>query len=134
MKHQTKMMFRRNTSGINLNFDNTISGTPTMFSNMSFISPLSIDRSIDNMDISSFHFIGTPISSEQNSQQHKRKCSSMSDEGNLNCGRSSKGNCLKMRKHRVMRTIKVPVISKNDANIPLDLDYTWRKMTRQCCI
>jgi hypothetical protein len=97
MKHQAEMMFRRNTSGINLNFDNTTSGTPTMSSNRSFISSLSIDGSVANMDGSSFHLIGAPISSDQNSQQHKRKCSARGDEGSLKCGSSSKCHCSKKR-------------------------------------
>jgi hypothetical protein len=97
MKHQAEMMFRRNTSGINLNFDNTTSGTPTMSSNRSFISSLSIDGSVANMDGNSFHLIGAPISSDQNSQQHKRKCSARGDEGSLKCGSSSKCHCSKKR-------------------------------------
>ncbi|PNX92164.1 WRKY transcription factor [Trifolium pratense] len=126
MKHQAEMMFRRNTSGINLNFDNTTSGTPTMSSTRSFISSLSIDGSVANMDGSSFHLIGAPISSDQNSQQHKRKCSARGDEGSLKCGSSSKCHCSKKRKHRVKRSIKVPAISNKLADIPPD-DYSWRK-------
>ncbi|GAU11467.1 hypothetical protein TSUD_344580 [Trifolium subterraneum] len=81
-----------------------------------------------NMDGSSFHLIGAPlISSGQNSQQHKRKYSTRGNEGNLKCGSSSKGNCSQKRKHKVTRSIKVSAISENDAVIPPDPDYTWRK-------
>lgn len=125
MKHQAEMMFRRSTSGINLNFDNT-SCTPTMSSTRSFISSLSIDGSVANLDGSSFHLIGAPHSSDQNSQQHKRKCSARGDEGSLKCGSSSKCHCSKKRKHRVKRSIKVPAISNKLADIPPD-DYSWRK-------
>ncbi|CAK8571827.1 unnamed protein product [Lathyrus sativus] len=126
MKHQAEMMFRRNANSVNLNFDNTTSGTLTMSSTRSFISSLSIDGSVANLDGSSFHLVGAPISSDQNSQQHKRKCSARGDEGNLKCGSSSKCHCSKKRKHRVKRSIKVPAISNKLADIPPD-DYSWRK-------
>lgn len=125
MKHQAEMMFRRNTSGISLNFDKATSSTPTMSSTRSFISSLSIDGSVANVDGSSFHLIGAPISSDQNSQ-HKRKCSARGDEGSLKCSSSSKCHCSKKRKHRVKRSIKVPAISNKLADIPPD-DYSWRK-------
>ena len=96
MKQQAEMMFRRNTSGISLNFDKATSSTPTMSSTRSFISSLSIDGSVANMDGSSFHLIGAPISSDQNSQ-HKRKCSARGDEGSLKCSSSSKCHCSKKR-------------------------------------
>ncbi|CAJ1969011.1 unnamed protein product [Sphenostylis stenocarpa] len=124
MKHQAEMMFRRNNSGINLNFDST-SCTPTMSSNRSFISSLSIDGSVANLDGSAFHLIGAPLSSDHNSQQHKRKCA-RGDEGSLKCGSSSRCHCSKKRKHRMKRSIKVPAISNKLADIPPD-DYSWRK-------
>ncbi|XP_027365339.1 probable WRKY transcription factor 21 [Abrus precatorius] len=125
MKHQAEMMFRRNNSGINLNFDST-SCTPTMSSTRSFISSLSIDGSVASLDGSAFHLIGAPHSSDQNSQQHKRKCSARGDEGSLKCGSSARCHCSKKRKHRVKRSIKVPAISNKLADIPPD-DYSWRK-------
>ncbi|CAL0320553.1 unnamed protein product [Lupinus luteus] len=126
MKHQAEMLYRRNNnSGINLNFDST-SCTPTMSSTRSFISSLSIDGSAANLDGSTFHLIGAPHSSDQNSQQHKRKCSARGDEGSVKCGSSSRCHCSKKRKHRVKRSIKVPAISNKLADIPPD-DYSWRK-------
>ncbi|KAL1367457.1 hypothetical protein HN51_021521 [Arachis hypogaea] len=126
MKNHAEMMFRRNNSGINLNFDST-SCTPTMSSTTrSFISSLSIDGSVANLDGSSFHLIGAPLSSDQNSQQHKRKCSARGDEGSVKCGSSARCHCSKKRKHRVKRSIKVPAISNKLADIPPD-DYSWRK-------
>ncbi|KAF2302519.1 hypothetical protein GH714_036680 [Hevea brasiliensis] len=101
MKQQAEMMFRKSNSGINLNFDNS-SCTPTMSSTRSFISSLSIDGSVANLEGSAFHLIGAPRASDQSSQQHKRK------------------------KHRIKRSIKVPAISNKLADIPPD-DYSWRK-------
>ncbi|KAI4349440.1 hypothetical protein L6164_010027 [Bauhinia variegata] len=124
-QHQAEMTFRRNNSGINLNFDSS-SCTPTMSSTRSFISSLSIDGSVANMDGSAFHLIGAPHSSDQNSQQHKRKCSGRGDEGSAKCGSSTRCHCSKKRKHRVKRSIKVPAISNKLADIPPD-DYSWRK-------
>ncbi|CAN6688877.1 unnamed protein product [Malus baccata var. baccata] len=125
MKQQTEMMYRRSNSGINLNFDSS-SCTPTMSSTRSFISSLSIDGSVANFDGNSFHLMGAPLSSDQNSQ-HKRKCSARGDDGSVKCGGSSgRCHCSKKRKHRVKRSIKVPAISNKLADIPPD-DYSWRK-------
>ena len=60
MKHEAEIMFRRNNSVVNLNFDNS-SWTPSMSSSTrSFISSLSIDGSVANMDGngSAFHLLG----------------------------------------------------------------------------
>jgi len=125
MKLQAEMMYRRSNSGINLNFDSS-SCTPTMSSTRSFISSLSIDGSVANLDGSAFHLIGAPHSSDQSSQQHKRKCSGRGDDGSVKCGSSGRCHCSKKRKHRVKRSIKVPAISNKLADIPPD-DYSWRK-------
>ncbi|EEF41412.1 probable WRKY transcription factor 21 [Ricinus communis] len=125
MKQQAEIMFRKSNSGINLNFDNS-SCTPTMSSNRSFISSLSIDGSVTNMEGSAFHLIGGPRASDQSSQQHKRKCSGRGEDGSVKCGSSGRCHCSKKRKHRVKRSIKVPAISNKLADIPPD-DYSWRK-------
>ncbi|MED6192596.1 WRKY Transcription Factor [Stylosanthes scabra] len=128
MKHQVEIMFQRNNininnsnnkSVINLNFDNSSSCTPTMSSTRSFMSSLSIDGSVANMEGSAFHLIGAAGSSDQ----HKRKCSARGDEGS---SATAKCHCSKKRKHRVKRSIKVPAISNKLADIPPD-DYSWRK-------
>ncbi|XP_061369074.1 probable WRKY transcription factor 21 [Gastrolobium bilobum] len=127
MKHQAEMMFRKNNSVVNLNFDSS-NCTPSMSSTRSFISSLSIDGSVANLDGSAFHLIGASHSSDQNSQQHKRKCSARGDEGSVKCGSSATArcHCSKKRKNRVKRSIKVPAISNKLADIPPD-DYSWRK-------
>lgn len=124
MKHQAEMMFPKSNSGINLNFDNP-SCTPTMSSNRSFISSLSIDGSVANLNGSSFSLIGGVPSSDQNSQQ-KKKCSARGEDGTVKCGSSGRCHCPKKRKNRVKRSIKVPAISNKLADIPSD-DYSWRK-------
>lgn len=116
------MMFLRNNSGMNLNFD-TSNCTLTMSSARSFISSLSMDGSV--ADGSSFHLIG-PSSTTTTSADNKRKFSARGDEGSLKCGSSGKCHCSKKRKHRVKRSIKVPAISNKLADIPSD-DYSWRK-------
>nr|DAD19759.1 TPA_asm: hypothetical protein HUJ06_021222 [Nelumbo nucifera] len=125
MKFQADMMYRRSNSGINLTFDNS-SCTPTMSSNRSFISSLSMDGSVANLDGKAFHLIGAPQSSDRNSQPiTKRRCSSR-DDGSVKCGSSGRCHCSKRRKHRVKRSIKVPAISNKLADIPPD-EYSWRK-------
>lgn len=124
MKHQAEMMFCKSNSGISLKFDSS-SCIPTMSSTRSFISSLSVDGSVSNMERSSFHLIGAPCSSNQSSQQ-KKKCSGQGEDGSVKCGSSSRCHCSKKRKHRVKRSIKVPAISNKLADIPPD-DYSWRK-------
>ncbi|KAK8674468.1 hypothetical protein V6N13_112759 [Hibiscus sabdariffa] len=125
MKLQAEMMFRKSNGGMNLNFDSS-SCTPTMSSTRSFISSLSIDGSVANLDNgNAFHLIGPSRASDQGSQ-HKKKCSGKGDGGSIKCGSSVKCHCSKKRKHRLKRSIKVPAISNKLADIPPD-DYSWRK-------
>ncbi|KAJ6708941.1 WRKY TRANSCRIPTION FACTOR 21-RELATED [Salix koriyanagi] len=70
--------------------------------------------------------MGAARSSDQSSQQHKRKCSGRGEDGSVKCGSSGRCHCSKKRKHRVKRSIKVPAISTKLADIPPD-DYSWRK-------
>lgn len=125
MKQQADMMYRRSNSGISLNFDSSTC-TPTMSSTRSFISSLSIDASVANMDGNAFHFIGPSRSADQSSFQHKKRCSGRGEEGSVKCGSSGRCHCSKKRKHRVKRSIKVPAISNKLADIPPD-EYSWRK-------
>ncbi|XP_044502142.1 probable WRKY transcription factor 21 isoform X2 [Mangifera indica] len=125
LKLQAEMMFRKSNSGVNLNFD-SFSCAPTMSSTRSFISSLSMEGSAANSDGSAFHLIGAPLSSDQSSQQHKRKCSGRGEDGSVKCESRGRCHCSKKRKHRVKRSIKVPAISNKLADVPPD-DYSWRK-------
>ncbi|GAV67574.1 WRKY domain-containing protein/Plant_zn_clust domain-containing protein [Cephalotus follicularis] len=126
MNHQAEMLFKKSNNGINLNFDSS-SCTPTVSSSRSFISSLSIDGSVANLDGSSFHLIGVPRSSDHCAQQHKRNCSGRGGaDGSVKCVSGGRCHCSKKRKHRVKRSIKVPAISNKLADIPPD-DYSWRK-------
>ncbi|KFK23321.1 hypothetical protein AALP_AAs74635U001100 [Arabis alpina] len=126
-KHQAEIMLRKCNGGISLSFDNS-SCTPTMSSTRSFVSSLSIDGSVANIEgKNSFHFVRAPNSMDQSSQHSKRKCPMKGDEhGSVKCGSSSRCHCSKKRKHRVRRSIRVPAISNKVADIPPD-DYSWRK-------
>ncbi|XP_009589935.1 probable WRKY transcription factor 21 [Nicotiana tomentosiformis] len=125
LKQPAEMMYRHSNSGISLNFDSSTC-TPTMSSTRSFISSLSVDGSVANLDGSSFHLIGASRSVDHSSFQHKRRCSAAGDEGSMKCGSSGRCHCSKKRKHRVKRSIKVPAISNKLADIPAD-EYSWRK-------
>ncbi|GMP99571.1 hypothetical protein CsSME_00047001 [Camellia sinensis var. sinensis] len=125
LQQQAEMMYRRSNSGINLNFDSSTC-TPTMSSTRSFISSLSMDGSVANLDGNAFNLIGAAGSSGQNSHEHKRRCLGKGDDGSTKCGSSGRCHCSKKRKHRVKRSIKVPAISNKLADIPPD-DYSWRK-------
>ncbi|CAN4093338.1 unnamed protein product [Withania somnifera] len=125
LKQQADMMYRRSNSGISLDFDSSTC-TPTMSSTRSFISSLSIDGSVANLDGNAFRFIGASRSADQSSFQHKKRCSGRGVEGSVKCGSSGRCHCSKKRKHRVKRSIKVPAISNKLADIPPD-EYSWRK-------
>lgn len=124
LKQQAEM-YRRSNSGINLNFDNAVC-TPTISSNRSFMSSLSIEGSVTTLDGSSFHLIGSTRSTDQATHQHKPRCSAKGDDGSVKCGSSGRCHCSKKRKHRVKRSIKVPAVSNKLADIPPD-EYSWRK-------
>ncbi|KAK9684885.1 hypothetical protein RND81_10G240000 [Saponaria officinalis] len=125
LKHQAEMMYRRSNSGINLNFDNP-SCAPTFSSNRSFMSSLSVDGSMAKLDANGFNLIGVSHASDPNSSQYKKRCSGGGEDGSLKCRRSGKCHCLKKRKNRVKRSIRVPAISNKLADIPPD-EFSWRK-------
>lgn len=125
MKQQAELMYRRSNSGISLNFDSS-SCTPTMSSTRSFISSLSMDGSVANLDGSAFRLIGAARSADQASLHQKRRCSGRGEDGSVKCGGTGRCHCSKKRKHRVKRSIKVPAISNKIADIPPD-EYSWRK-------
>ncbi|GAB4830485.1 WRKY Transcription Factor [Ancistrocladus abbreviatus] len=125
LKHQPEMWYRRSNGGINLNFDG-FSCTPTLSSTRSFISSLSIDGSVANLDANGFSLIGASHSSDQHSSQNRKRCSGRGQDGSVKCGSRGRCHCSKKRKHRVKRSIKVPAISNKAADIPHD-EYSWRK-------
>ncbi|KAA8537038.1 hypothetical protein F0562_029516 [Nyssa sinensis] len=126
MKYHADMVYSRsNNNGINLKFDGS-SCTPAISSTRSFISSLSMDGSVTNLDGNSFHLIGVPQSSDHNLQQTRRRCSGRGEDGSVKCVSSGKCHCSKRRKMRVKRSIKVPAISNKVADIPPD-EYSWRK-------
>ncbi|THG04867.1 hypothetical protein TEA_010108 [Camellia sinensis var. sinensis] len=127
MKFHADMAYARsNNSGINIKFDGC-SSAQTMSSNRSFISSLSMDGSAASLNGNSFHLIGVPQTSDQTSQQSRKRCSCRGEDGTVTkCVSSGKCHCSKRRKLRVKRSIKVPAISNKVADIPPD-EYSWRK-------
>ncbi|XP_057517607.1 probable WRKY transcription factor 21 [Amaranthus tricolor] len=125
LKQHAEMLYRRSNSGINLNFDSS-SCTPTMSSTRSFISSLSVDGSVANMDGNGFNLFSVSQSSDHSLTQHRKRCSGRGEDGSVKCGSSGRCHCSKKRKHRVKRIIKVPAISNKLADIPPD-EYSWRK-------
>ncbi|KAB2058931.1 hypothetical protein ERO13_A11G249600v2 [Gossypium hirsutum] len=125
MKYHADMVFGKSNSGINLKFDGS-SCTPTMSSAGSFVSSLSLDGSVANLDGNSFHLIGMPHHFGHISQHSRKRCSGKGQDGSMKCGTSGKCHCSKRRKLRIKRSIKVPAISNKVADIPPD-EYSWRK-------
>lgn len=93
---QAELMYRRSNSGISLNFDSS-SCTPTMSSTRSFISSLSMDGSVANLDGNAFRLIGAARSADQASFHHKRRCSGRGEDGSVKCGGSGRCHCSKKR-------------------------------------
>ncbi|KAL2934616.1 putative WRKY transcription factor 21 [Bienertia sinuspersici] len=129
LKHQADILYRKTNNGINLNFDST-SCTPTMSSTRSFLSSLSVDGSVANLDVNGngngFNLLGVSHSSDQLLSQHRKRCSGKGEDGSVKCGSSGRCHCSKKRKHKIKRSIKVPAISNKLADIPPD-EYSWRK-------
>lgn len=96
MKQQAELMYRRSNSGISLNFDSS-SCTPTMSSTRSFISSLSMDGSVANLDGSAFRLIGAARSADQASLHQKRRCSGRGEDGSVKCGGTGRCHCSKKR-------------------------------------
>ena len=95
LKHRAEMFYRRSNSTISLNFDSS-SCTPTMSSTRSFISSLSIDGSVANLDGNGF-MIGGSHSLDQNSSQNRKRCLGRSEEGSVKCSSSGRCHCSKKR-------------------------------------
>ncbi|KAE8056730.1 hypothetical protein FH972_013475 [Carpinus fangiana] len=109
-----------------------LSASPPMSSTTSsFLSSITGDGSVSNgKQGSSLLVAPTPTISACKpplSSSHKRKCPvdhSVSAAGKIPS--SDRCHCSKRRKSRVKRTIRVPAISSNTADIPPD-EYSWRK-------
>ncbi|KAI3526653.1 hypothetical protein L1887_05913 [Cichorium endivia] len=113
LHHQHKYQFDHH-SGVNLTFDSS-SCTPSISSNRSFVSSLSMEGSVANLGASSLHLIGS--SNDQDTYHHKKRCSARGNGGRCHCSK---------KRHRVKRSIKVPAVSNKLADIPPD-EYSWRK-------
>nr|XP_043609272.1 probable WRKY transcription factor 21 [Erigeron canadensis] len=122
VRQPAEMMYRQSNSGFTSSFDSSTC-TPSMSSNKSFVSPLSMEGSVASLSGSSMSLMGSSRLSDQETYQHKRRCSDRGDVGS-SIG-SSRCHCSKKR-HRIKRSIKVPAISNKLADIPPD-EYSWRK-------
>ncbi|KAL8139001.1 hypothetical protein V2J09_005002 [Rumex salicifolius] len=126
LKNPAEIWYQKSNGGMSLNFDSSTC-TPTMSSTRSFISSLSLDGSVANLDHGNgFSLIRTTQSSDQNPSQHRKRCTLRGQDGTMRCGSSGRCHCSKKRKHRIKRSIKVPAISNKVADIPPD-EYSWRK-------
>lgn len=93
-QQQAELMHRRTSnSGISLNFDSSTMSSTTR----SFISSLSMDGSVANLDGSSFHLIGAARSADQSSYHNKRRCSGRGEDGSVKCGGNGRCHCSKKR-------------------------------------
>lgn len=94
MKRQAELIYRRCDSGLSLNFDSSTC-TPNMSSARSFISSLSVDGSVANLNGNSFHL----IVADQISYNHKKKCFGSGERRSVKCGGSGRCHCTKRRSH-----------------------------------
>ncbi|KAJ8478451.1 hypothetical protein OPV22_022178 [Ensete ventricosum] len=91
----------------------------------SFLSSLSMDRSVASLDGKSFHPTGGLAASSVHPPP-KRRCICRGVDGDGKCATSQRCHCSKRRKLRVKRSVKVPAISNKPADTPPD-EYSWRK-------
>lgn len=117
-------MFTRSHSAINLKFESS-NCIPSLSSTRSFLSSLSMDRSVASLDGKPFHPIGGLAASSVHPPP-KRRCICRGVDGDGKCATSQRCHCSKRRKLRVKRSIKVPAISNKPADTPPD-EYSWRK-------
>ncbi|XP_027355379.1 probable WRKY transcription factor 17 [Abrus precatorius] len=126
-------MFSSNAKSIDLEFSNQ---TFTVSSNSSFISSaITGDGSVSNGKQGSSIFLTPPpppLSAGKppiSSVTVKKRCHDHREHSDHNSGKisgSNKCHCIKRRKNRVKKTIRVPAISSKIADIPPD-EYSWRK-------
>ncbi|RWV96883.1 hypothetical protein BHE74_00050151 [Ensete ventricosum] len=98
---------------------------PSLSSTRSFLSSLSMDRSVASLDGKSFHPTGGLAASSVHPPP-KRRCICRGVDGDGKCATSQRCHCSKRRKLRVKRSVKVPAISNKPADTPPD-EYSWRK-------
>ncbi|WVZ20219.1 hypothetical protein V8G54_007541 [Vigna mungo] len=99
--------------------------TFSVSSNSSFISSaITADGSVSNGNQASSLFLASPPppSSSGKPPLVKKRCHDHSDD----VSGSTKCHCIKRRKNRVKKTVRVPAISTKIADIPSD-EYSWRK-------
>ncbi|KAI3829730.1 hypothetical protein L1987_03858 [Smallanthus sonchifolius] len=121
LTHQDYKTKQHINGGFNLNF-NSSTCSPSISSNQSFVSSLSIEGSVTNLSGSSLSLIGSLRLSDQETFQHKKRCLGRGDEGSS----GGRCHCSKKRRHRIKRSIRVPAVSNRLADIPPD-EYSWRK-------
>ncbi|ESW09121.1 hypothetical protein PHAVU_009G101900 [Phaseolus vulgaris] len=103
--------------------------TFSVSSNSSFISSaLTADGSVSNGNQASSLFLAPPPppSSSGKPPLLKKRCRDHSDNVSGKLSGSTKCHCIKKRKNRVKKTVRVPAISAKIADIPSD-EHSWRK-------
>ncbi|PKA45675.1 putative WRKY transcription factor 74 [Apostasia shenzhenica] len=124
---QAETLRTGNDCSINLKFDTPSCSQILSSSNPSFFSSLSVDGcgSMSRLDGKAFQSVGGSQPSDSGNPTSKR-CARRGTVGNGKCASTGRCHCLKKRKLRVKRSIKVPAISNKLADIPPD-EYSWRK-------
>ncbi|MCO5593796.1 hypothetical protein L7F22_047814 [Adiantum nelumboides] len=104
-------------------YEHSLSCTPPpSTTGSSFLSSLSIDRSVTNGKNS----ILRQVVGGERPPTMSRKCSGKVDGGNGKCHSAGKCHCSKRRKSRNRRVLRVPSVSSKAADIPSD-EFSWRK-------
>ncbi|RDX98978.1 putative WRKY transcription factor 11, partial [Mucuna pruriens] len=119
-------MFTSNAKSLDLEFSKE---TFSVSSNSSFMSSaITGDGSVSNGKLGSSLFLTPPLPVPSagkppiSSGPLKKRCHDHSGD----VSGSSKCHCIKRRKNRVKKTIRVPAVSPKIADIPPD-EYSWRK-------
>ncbi|KAL2318262.1 hypothetical protein Fmac_032138 [Flemingia macrophylla] len=116
------LLLRRTTSLLRL--------PPAVSSNSSFMSSaITGDASVSNGKQGPSIFLAppqAPANSAGKPPAFKKRCHDHREHSDDVSGSGSKCHCVKRRKNRVKKTVRVPAISSKIADIPPD-EYSWRK-------
>ncbi|CBI21376.3 unnamed protein product, partial [Vitis vinifera] len=115
------------TTTINFSYSSAISGANSFMSSLTGDTDSKQPSSSSAFQITNLSQVSSVGRPPLSSSSMKRKCSSSDNPGSGKCGGSSgRCHCLKRRKMKLKRVVRVPAISMKMADIPPD-DFSWRK-------
>ncbi|CAK8568747.1 unnamed protein product [Lathyrus sativus] len=125
-------MLRSNPKSLDLEFPKeafSVSSNSSFMSSAITTGDITGDGSVSNGKLGSSLFLVPAVSAAKpplSSTSLKNICHDHSDNVSGKRSGSNKCHCIKKRKNRMKRTLRVPAVSSRIADIPAD-EYSWRK-------